>query len=213
MTDLSYAFTIYFVTLGPVKTIPAFFQATNGADRRTILALAARSATVATAVALFAALFASGVLVTWRVSVEAVAIAGGLVLLMTSIRTLSRFGPSEAAPPLEPGSTQSAPSFDTSWTGRPVLSPLAIPAIVPPVGIVAILLFTALAAGDVTVQASLIGVLLVVMGSNFVAMLCAGSIMRMIGVPVFQVVGWVFSALQAGLATQAIINSVRGLNL
>ena len=26
MTDLGYAFTIYFVTLGPVKTIPVFFQ-------------------------------------------------------------------------------------------------------------------------------------------------------------------------------------------
>jgi hypothetical protein len=36
MTDLGYAFTIYFVTLGPVKTIPVFFQATNGADHRTL---------------------------------------------------------------------------------------------------------------------------------------------------------------------------------
>jgi hypothetical protein len=36
--DLGYAFTIYFVTLGPLKTIPAFFMATRGADRRTVVA-------------------------------------------------------------------------------------------------------------------------------------------------------------------------------
>ena len=211
MTDLGYAFTIYFVTLGPVKTIPAFFQATRGADRRTVIAVATKSAIVATAVALFAALFASGVLVTWRVSVEAVGIAGGVVLLMTSIHTLSRFAPSDTPPPAEARASQAA-TLDTSWTGRPVLSPLAIPAIVPPVGIVAILLFAGLAPGDVLVQARLVGLLLVIMAANFVAMICAGPIMRVVGVPVFQVVGWVFSALQAGLATQAIINSVRALS-
>src|SRR5215510_12617886 len=91
MTDLGYAFTIYFVTLGPVKTIPAFFQATHGVDRRTIILLAAKSAIVATAIALFVALFASGVLVTWRVSIDALAIAGGIVLLISSVRALSAF--------------------------------------------------------------------------------------------------------------------------
>ena len=43
-------------------------------------------------------------------------------------------------------------------------------------------------------------------------MICAGSIMRVVGAPMFQVVWWVFSALQAGLAMQAIINSVRTLH-
>lgn len=210
MTDLGYAFTIYFVTLGPVKTIPVFFHATSGADRRIIVALAAKSAIVGTAVALFTALFASGTLATWRVSVEAVVIAGGVVLLMTSIQTLARFTPFEMPSYVESRAGQTA-TLDTSWTGRPVLSPLAIPAIVPPAGIVAILLFTGLAPGDVAVQARLIGLLLVIMAANFVAMVCADAIMRVVSVPVFQVVGWVFSTLQAGLATQAIINSVRAL--
>src|SRR5262245_49869197 len=134
MTDLGYAFTIYFVTLGPVKTIPAFFTVTKGADRRTVMALPTKSTIDGTAVVAFQALFASGVLVTWRVSVEAVAVAGGLVLLMTSIHTLSRFAPSA---PSYAGDVSHGPTMlDTSWTGQPVLSPLAIPAIVPPVGIV-----------------------------------------------------------------------------
>jgi multiple antibiotic resistance protein len=91
MTDLAYAFTLYFVTLGPLKTIPAFFLVTQGADRRTTTVLAVRSAVVATAIVLFVALVASGTMVTWRVSTDAIAIAGGLVLLMTAIKMLTSF--------------------------------------------------------------------------------------------------------------------------
>jgi small neutral amino acid transporter SnatA (MarC family) len=39
-------------------------------------------------------------------------------------------------------------------------------------------------------------------------MLFAAPIMRVVGVPVLQLVGWVFSALQAALGVQAIISSV-----
>lgn len=52
MKDLAYAFTICFATLGPLKTIPVFFLATHGADRRTILTMAARSTILATLIVL-----------------------------------------------------------------------------------------------------------------------------------------------------------------
>ena len=50
-----------------------------------------------------------------------------------------------------------------------------------------------------------------IMAANFVAMIFAGSIMRVVGLPVLQIVGWVFSALQAGLAVQIIISGIRNL--
>jgi len=210
MTDLSYAFTIYFVTLGPVKTIPVFFQATHGADRRTVIALATKSAAVATAVAMFVALVANGVLVTWRVSVNAIAIAGGIVLFTASVKTLSGFN--VAVPNIESATVGSSPeSTSPSWTGRPVLSPLAIPAIVSPIGVVAILYFSGTAIGNTRLQAELLCLLLGMMAANFVAMMLAGSIMRAVGVPVLQIVGWVLSALQAGLAVQIIISAVENL--
>lgn len=74
-----------------------------------------------------------------------------------------------------------------------------------------ILLFASLVAGDMARQIQWVGLLLAIMTANFVAMLCAGPIMRLIGVPVLQIVGWVFSALQAGLAVQAIIDALRHL--
>ena len=202
MKDLAYAFTIYFVTLGPLKTIPVFFLATHGADRRTILGLAARSTIMATLIVLFVDLVATGTMEKWRVSLDALAIAGGIVLLLASVKALSGFNLAE--PPV-----QAASLPDTRWMGRPVLSPLAIPAIVTPAGIVVILLFAGLALDDLAFRIQLLGLLLGIMAANFLAMLFAGPIMRLVGLPLLQIVGWVFSALQAGLAVQAILNSLR----
>jgi len=202
--DLAYAFTIYFMTLGPLKTIPAFFLATQGADRRTVLTLAARSTIVATLIVLFVDLVASGTMVKWRVSLDALAIAGGIVLLIASVKTLSGFTLAETPAPVEP----SRPA-DTRWMGRPVLSPLAIPAIITPAGVVVILLFAGLALGDLAFRIQLLGLLLAIMTVNFLAMLFAEPILRRIGLPLLQIVGWVFSALQAGLAIQAILDSLR----
>jgi hypothetical protein len=44
-------------------------------------------------------------------------------------------------------------------------------------------------------------------------MLFAAPIMRAVGLPVLQVIGWVFSALQAGLAVEVLIGAVRRLTL
>lgn len=211
MLDLAYAFTICFMALGPLKTIPAFFLATQGADRRTILLLAAKSTVLATLIVLFVNLVASGTMMKWRVSIDALAIAGGLVLLITSIKTLSGFNLIETPVRVGPDDGVPAVPASTRWMGRPVLSPLVIPAIVPPVGVVVILLFAGLAAGDRALQIQWVGLLLAIMAANFVAMLFAGPILRRVGVPVLQIVGWVFSALQAGLAVQAIIDALRHL--
>jgi len=210
--DLAYAFTLCFMTLGPLKTIPAFFLATHSADRRTIRTLAAKSAILATLIVLFVNLVASGTLMKWRVSLDALAIAGGLVLLFTSVKTLSELNLIETPGRAEPASGGvTAAAASTRWMGHPVLSPLVIPAILPPVGVVVILFFAGLAVGDPAFQLRFTGLLLALMAGNFLAMLFAGPIMRRVGVPVLQVVGWVFSALQAGLAIQIIINALRHL--
>jgi multiple antibiotic resistance protein len=101
----------------------------------------------------------------------------------------------------------------TRWLGRPVLAPLAVPGIVPPVGIVVVLFFAATALGNADLQTDLALVLVAIMAMNFVAMLAARPIMRVVGIPVLQVTGWVFSALQAGLGVQAIISALRALQL
>jgi small neutral amino acid transporter SnatA (MarC family) len=209
MPDLAYAFTLYFVTLGPLKTVPAFYLVTQSADRRTTVALAVRSAIVATAIVLFVALVASGTMVTWRVSADSIAIAGGVVLLMSAIRALTSFHLAEAAPDAVSSTPRMA--MNLTWMGSPVLSPLAIPSIVTPIGIVVVLYFSGLALGDSALQGQIVGLLLVIMGLNLVAMMFARPIMRAVGLPILQVIGWVFSALQAGLAVEVLMGAMRRL--
>jgi multiple antibiotic resistance protein len=208
MNDLAYAVTLCVAMLGPTKTIPVFYLATRTADRRTRLALATKSTIVATLIVLFVALIASGTLLEWRVSNEAVAIAGGLVLVIAAMRTLTQFSFAE---PAIADAADDLTAQSTRWMGRPVLTPLAVPAIVPPVGIMVVLFFAGTALGDPGLQTQLVGLLLAIMAMNFAAMICARPIMRVVGVPVLQVTGWVFSALQAGLGVQAIISSLQAL--
>ena len=221
MKDLAYAFTIFLVTLGPIKIVAPFFLMTHTNDHRTILVLAFKSTIVATIIALFVAISVVSIMAKWRVSVEAVAIAGGILLLVTSIRTINGFTlietPSAVSAHSETAAndctTPSAAAARIPWLGNPVLSPIAIPTIITPIGVVSILCFADAAVGDDVYQFQLIGVLLSIMALNFVAMILAGPIMRVVGVSILQAFGWVLSALQAGLAVQLIIAALRQLNI
>jgi small neutral amino acid transporter SnatA (MarC family) len=61
--------------------------------------------------------------------------------------------------------------------------------------------------------AGVIGILLLVMALNLVGMLLARQIIARIGKVSFQVLGWIFAVLQAGLAVDAIVTSLRNLAL
>jgi multiple antibiotic resistance protein len=219
MKDLTAAFTIFFITLGPVKIVPPFFLMTHDLDQRTIRLLALKGTIVSTAIALFVTIVVSSVMKNWRVSADAMAIAGGILLLVTSIKAISGFALIET-PPAKARQDEAAaeagpssPALKTPWFGKPVLSPLAIPTVITPIGVVAILFYADAAVDDNDYKVQLIGLLLGVMALNFVAMIFAGPIMRVVGVPILQTVGWLLSALQAGLAVQIIIEALRRLHL
>jgi multiple antibiotic resistance protein len=185
-----------------------FYLATRTASWRTIIVLAAKSTLVATAIVLFIALGASGTLAAWQVSIEAVEIAGGVVLALAAVKTLT--SPSFAE--LQTASIAASDAKQSmAWLGRPVLAPLAVPGIVPPVGVMVVLFFAATALGDAQQQSDLAIVLIAIMAMNFAAMMFARPIMHLVGIPVLQITGWVFSALQAGLGVQAIIGALRSL--
>jgi multiple antibiotic resistance protein len=224
MKDLAAAFGIFFITLGPVKIVPPFFLMTHNNDRRTVWLLALKSTIVSTCIVLFIDFVVSATMVKWRVSADAMAIAGGILLLGTSIKTISNFNliesPAAAIRQDEAvanggtrPSASAASEVTIPWLGQPVLSPIAIPTIITPVGVVAILFYADTAVGDEAYAVQLIGLLLAVMALNFVAMILAGPIMRFVGVPILQTFGWVLSALQAGLAVQVIIGALRRLQV
>jgi len=48
---------------------------------------------------------------------------------------------------------------------------------------------------------------------NLVGMLLARQIIAVVGMITFQVLGWIFAVLQAGLAVDAVVTSLRNLAL
>jgi multiple antibiotic resistance protein len=219
---LSYVFTIFFITLGPLKTIPVFFELARNADRSAVRRLALRSTLVATAICLFIALVIRGLLEKWRTSLEALQIAGGVLLFVMAARAIMQFSLREEPPPAidqgqavqggggTGGGALPAPA-PPGWLSRPVLSPLAVPTIVTPIGVVAILLFMSI--GGLRFTAGVLVLLLVTMALNLLGMLLARPIMKFVGLPTIQVLGWIVLVLQAGLAVQVILGALRRLQV
>lgn len=217
MTDTAYVFTIFFLTLGPLKIIPSAAAATAGMGWRDVLATAFKAALLSTLIAL--AIFYGGnhIVSAWRVSVEAIAIAGGALLFVTALKIITNFSLAEmpAAPAAANPATAPAQDWRTLFgmLKRPVLSPIVLPATITPIGVVALFYFAAATHDNPAAQQSIVLVLLQIMGFNFIAMALARPILRVAGLAVLQALGWVLSALQAALAIQIILGSLRRLNV
>lgn len=204
MLTQAFVFAIFMLTLGPIKTIPAFYLLSDGAPAADRRRLAVRAVIAATLVCLFVALFMERTMRSWQISLDALRIAGGILLLQASVRAVGNAGAQRGPRP-------------AALTGDALLaravSPLAIPTIVTPWGVVAILLFIGTANGDHAQLAMVIGTMMGVMLLNLLGMLAAGPIMRTLGFGLMQTVGWVFAVLQAALAIQAVIGAFVHLGL
>jgi multiple antibiotic resistance protein len=195
----AFIFTIFMLTLGPIKTVPAFFAMTQNEAPVAARALALRSTAVATAVCILIAVVMTGVAASWRVSSDDMRLAGGILLFAAAREMIGQVGRAPSPP---------AYHAVSEWK---MVTPLAIPVIVTPWGVTAILFFADLAYGDLRMSAVVMGILLLVMVLNLQGMLLARQIIGGVGMITFQVVGWIFAVLQAGLAVDAIVTSLRSL--
>jgi multiple antibiotic resistance protein len=197
----AFIFAVFMLTLGPIKTVPAFFAMSQDQPPAAVRALALQGAALAAAVSLLIALGMTAVAASWQVSPDAMRIAGGIFLFAASREAITQFNR-----PASPAQRAIAPR-------HPAVTPLAIPIIVTPWGVTAILFFADLAYGDLRLFASVIGILLLIMLLNLVGMLLARQIVARVGMTAFQVVGWIFAVMQAGFAVDAICTSLRNLSL
>lgn len=203
LTQVSIAdgFIIFFLTLGPLKAIGPFAQATRGADPILRQTLAWRATIIATVIVLVVALVGSVILKNWRVSVPAIMIAGGIILFFQAFQMIINPPASPAAPP-RADAQQPPPSLALAHF------PLAIPALVTAPGITAIVAFMAIAGGDWTQKGIVITLLLVIMALNLLALLNVGFIFQHVSPTILMVVGWVMAVLQAALAAQYFVNAL-----
>jgi multiple antibiotic resistance protein len=205
--ELSFVFTIFLLTIGPIKTLPAFVVITADLDGPAHRWLAIRSTLIATVIVFATALIFQGTMVKWRIEAPAMQIAGSVLLFLSAV---GRVGGSGGALPSSP---PAAPKALDEEVRKRAFSPLAMGTIVSRVGIAAILVFGSIAAGDKTLQWAIYGMLALMMALNLIGMLFAHLVLKLVGLSVFQALGWIMSVLQAGLAAQFIVNALRALKI
>lgn len=205
LPEIPYIFTIFFLTLGPMKTIPVFYKITQGFDQKDRFSLALRSSLIATLVSVIIALVGINILDIWKVSNNSILIAGGIFLFVSAFEIVLNFS--------QPSSSQTYSVRENPALRHLAVSPLAIPVIITPFGVVAILLFMSIARNNLALEITIFGLLALIMAFNFIGMLLAIHIMRWVGVATLQVIGWILAILQAGLAIDVILSAFQNLKL
>jgi multiple antibiotic resistance protein len=202
---IAYVFTILFLALGPLKPIAAFYRLTKEADGKYRLRVAVLATLISAVVVALVALFGAGTMESWHVSTAALEIAIGILLLRSTFSALSSL--EEAMKHFGDHAENKSP--DQVSAAALAFSPIAIPTIVTPTGVVTIVLFLSLAQGHPVLQNQIYAVLVLMLVLNFVGMLFAGLVIRFVGLATLAVVGWVFAALQAALAVDVTLTGLK----
>ncbi len=204
MLRIEYIFTIFFLAMGPLRTIAVFYELTPPNDWPYRVRAAVFGTLIAGAIIAVVALVGVSTIESWHVSVAALEIAIGILLIRSTFSTLSILGPKEKKTADGAGNAERAPVSAATLA----FSPIAAPTIVTPTGVVTILLFLSLAQGDSAVTHQIYLVILLMLGLNLAGMLVAGFVLRFVGVMTLAIIGWVFAAMQAALAVEVILTGL-----
>jgi multiple antibiotic resistance protein len=197
---------LFFLTLGPLKAILPFARVTRGTEpafRRTV---AWRAVAIATAIVIGVALLGPFVLTNWHVSPPAIAITCGIILFSQALRIIMQT-PAAVLTSANREASQSPASLAIA------VFPLAIPAIVTAPGIAALAAIIVLNRDDLAHQTIVVALLLGVMVLNLLTLRNTETILKRGFAAVLPIVGWVLAVLQASLAVQIVIYSLRALEV
>lgn len=196
------SFTTFFATVGPIDVAAMFAAMTAGASVRLRRVMAIRGTLIATLVLVIFALAGDMLLAGLGISLEALRIAGGILLLLIGIDMV--FARSS-------GGTSTTDDEAREARTKPDISvfPLATPLIAGPGAMGAAILLMADSAGDVMRQAAVLGALCTVMLLTLSLLLLAGRVQRLFGVTGMHVISRVFGVLLSALAVQFIIDGIR----
>lgn len=199
------AFTFLFLAIGPSHAIPVFAALTAGRDTAFKYRLATASATAAALAIALAATVGVSFLGKWHVSVPALSLAAGLLLLLVALRQL--LGASHHAPAAPPAGAPAPRISDLAF------SPIAVPAIIPPSGMAIVIALFALAQqrGAVAPVAGLVALILIV---DLIAMLFADKILELSSLRyLLLLVGMILGVLQVALSVEIIAGAIRDLRI
>ena len=195
------AFTTFFAVIGPLDVVAIFAGLTVTAslqDRRT---MAFRGTIVSTIILLTFAFLGEFLLSSLGISLPALKIAGGILLLLIGIEMV--FGRTS-------GSTSTTDEEELEAASKKDISvfPLATPLIAGPGAIGASILLMADTGGAVIQQVQVIVAMLLVLGLTLALLLLANRIQAIFGITSMHVISRVFGILLAALAVQFMIDGL-----
>jgi multiple antibiotic resistance protein len=190
-------FVLFLITVGPLKGLVVFAAVTAKADAGFRRAVAFKAITAATIVVLVFALAGQVLLDVFHVTLPALKIAGGLILLLFALHMVMGEPEKEEA-------GAAPPSMDIA------IYPLAMPALATPQGIVAIVTIMAAAHGWGEMVRNIV-LLLAVMAIDLGALLAADRIVKWLGAAALGIIARIAGILLAALAVQLAISALRDL--
>jgi multiple antibiotic resistance protein len=196
------AFTTLFATIGPLDVAAMFAVLTvndsAAARRRT----AFRSTFVATVILLVFALLGEVMLKSLGISLAALQIGGGILLLLIGI---------EMAFAISSGATSTTDEEKQEAATRQDIAvfPLATPLIAGPGAMGAVILLMAATDGVIVLKLAVVSMLLLMLLLTLLSMLLATHIYRLLGVTGMHVITRVMGVLLSALAVQFILDGIQ----
>lgn len=200
------ALTTFFATIGPADLVLVFAALTQKNSQVQRRAVALRGTLIATAILLFFAVFGEAMLRLFGITLPALRIAGGILLLLISIdMVFARHS----------GGTGTTPEEENEAQGREDISvfPLATPLIAGPGAISAVILLTTGTGGFNLEWLFVVGALLAMLLLCYLAMLSAMPLQRLLGLTGLAVVSRVVGVLLAALAVQFLLDGIKASGL
>ena len=192
-------FTFFFLMLGPLKILGPYVQITAKGDAAFARRLAFRGFAYSCVALLVAAISGENSLRQYHIPVPILAIAAGVILFLVALRTvMEQFDTRADTPPkvYEPELRYS-------------LAPLALPTIVTPYGVAAVIICMALSP-QYLIKGEIYAALLGLMILNLVAMLFAKPIVKYLG-PLLLLSGTVLGVIQVALGLTIIFSGLHAL--
>ena len=200
---LSDVFVLLFVTLGPPLKVPgSYFDVTRTLEPRAAKALATRAFAFALAASLIGGMVGAGLMTKWHISIPAMTLAAGVVFFLVSLKSvLAEYEPRVHVPVAPDASVPVPTAFR-----------IAVPMLVTPYGMAAIILLVA-RSRQVERGLTVAGLVVAVMVLNLLAMRYARPILRFVGTIPLQLFSTIVGVLTIGLSLQILISGLQGLGL
>ena len=201
MIGLSEIFTLFFITLGPLKVVGPFDQQTASLEPVALRGIAVRVFVLSLALVAIGGYLGVALAIKWKVSEQALFVATAVIFFLVALTlVMEQYAPPQVA--------------QTPLPVKPLIAALKLtfPTVVTPYGIAA--LIALLAAMQNTVHPAVIW--LAVFSNlvlNLIAMLFVRTIMKGPVVLFLRLLGAVLGVLQVALAIQIFLFALRQLSV